>query len=52
MRGINVTTQVIKNLSSFGGKSISSVPSGFTVDRVCSCAAAGGDNMMVVEGHR
>ena len=52
VRGINVTTQVIKNLSSFGGKSISSIPSGFTVDRVYSCAAARGDNMMVVEGHR
>ena len=52
VRGINVTTQVIKNLSSFGGQSISSIPSGFTVDRVYSCASAKGDNMMVVEGHR
>lgn len=52
VRGINVTTQVIKNLSSFGGQSISSIPSGYTVDRVYSCAGQGGDNMMVVEGHR
>ncbi len=52
VRGINVTTQVIKNLSSYGGQSISSIPSGFTVDRVYSCASANGDNLMVVEGHR
>ena len=52
VRGINVTTQVINNLSSFGGHSISSIPSGFVVDRVYSCAALNGDNMMVVEGHR
>ena len=52
VRGINVTTQVIKNLSSYGGQSISSIPSGFTVDRVYSCAGTKGDNMMVVEGHR
>jgi hypothetical protein len=52
VRGINVTTQVVTNLSSFGGQSISSIPSGYTVDRVYSCAAANGDGMMVVEGHR
>jgi hypothetical protein len=52
VHGINVTTAVIKNLSSYGGQSISSIPSGFTVDRVYSCASASGDNMMVVEGHR
>lgn len=52
VRGVNVTTQIVTNLSSFGGRSISSIPSGFIVDRVYSCAAAGGDNMMVVEGHR
>jgi hypothetical protein len=52
VRGINVTTQLISNLSSFGGHSISSIPSGFVVDRVYSCAALNGDNMMVVEGHR
>jgi hypothetical protein len=34
------------------GQSISSIPSGFTVDRVYSCAGTKGDNMMVVEGHR
>ena len=52
VRGINVTTQVVTNLSSFGGHAISSIPSGFVVDRVYSCAALNGDNMMVVEGHR
>ena len=52
VRGINMTTTVIKNLSSFGGNSITSIPSDFIVDRVYSCAAANGDNMMVVEGHR
>jgi len=52
VRGVNVTTTVIKNLSSFGGNSITSIPSDFVVDRVYSCATADGDNMMVVEGHR
>jgi hypothetical protein len=52
VRGINVTTQVVTNLSSFGGQSISSIPSGYIVDRVYSCASANGDGMMVVEGHR
>jgi hypothetical protein len=52
VRGINVTTQVVTNLSSFGGQSISSIPSGYVVDRVYSCAAANGDGMMVIEGHR
>ena len=51
-RGINVTTQIISNLSSIGGRSISSIPSGFVVERVYSCAGPNGDNMMVVEGHR
>jgi FecR-like protein len=52
VRGVNVTTEVVKNLSSFGGHSISAIPSGFVVDRVYSCASANGDAMMVVEGHR
>lgn len=52
VRGINVTTQVVTNLSSFGGHAITSIPSGFVVDRVYSCASPSGDNMMVVEGHR
>jgi hypothetical protein len=52
MRGINVTTQALKYLGSYGGSAISSIPSGFTVDRVYSCAGPGGDNMMVIEGHR
>jgi len=49
---ITVTTQVITTLSSFGGVSISSIPSGYVVDRVYSCSAADGDTLMVVEGHR
>lgn len=52
VRGINVTTEFLSRFSSFGGRSISSIPSGFVVDRVYSCAAANGDDMMVVEGHR
>jgi hypothetical protein len=51
VRGINVTTQVISRLSSLGA-SISSIPSGFIVDRVYSCNGPGGDGMMVIEGHR
>jgi hypothetical protein len=51
VRGINVTTQVISRLGSFGG-SISSMPTGFSVDRVYSCNGPGGDGMMVIEGHR
>src|SRR5437868_144770 len=47
VRGVNVTTQVIKNLSSYGGQTISTIPSGFTVDRLYSCASAGGDNLLV-----
>ncbi|MGA7910368.1 MAG: FecR family protein [Candidatus Dormiibacterota bacterium] len=52
VHGINVTTQVISRLTSFGGNSISSIPSGFIVDRVYSCNTATGDDMMVIEGHR
>ena len=52
VHGIDVRTQVISSFSSVGGNSITSIPSGFVVDRVYSCAAANGDNMMVVEGHR
>ena len=51
VRGVNVTTQVISRLSSLGD-SISSIPSGFIVDRVYSCSGPGGDGMMVIEGHR
>jgi len=50
VRGINVTTQVMSRLSSISG-SITSIPSGFTVDRVYSCATASQDNMLVIEGH-
>lgn len=52
VHGINVTTQVITRLSSFGGQSVSSIPSGFVVDRVYSCTGPNGDNMAVIEGHR
>src|SRR5207249_11155588 len=52
VRGVNVTTQVLRYLGSAGAQSISAIPQDFTVDRVYSCATAGGDNMMVVEGHR
>ncbi len=52
VRGVNVTTQVLKYIGSFGATSISAIPQGFTVDRVYSCAAATGDNVMVIEGHR
>ena len=52
VHGIDVKTEVISAFRSFGAQSIASIPSGFVVDRVYSCAAANGDNMMVVEGHR
>lgn len=51
LRGVNMTTQVLKYLGSFGPISISAIPQDFTVDRVYSCAA-GRDGIMVVEGHR
>lgn len=52
VHGIDVKTDVISTFTQFGGHSISSIPSGFVVDRVYSCATATGDNLMVVEGHR
>ena len=52
VRGVNVTTQVLKYLGSAGTQSISAIPQDFTVDRVYSCAGPSGDNIMVVEGHR
>jgi len=52
LQGVNVTTQVISQLGSFGGASINSMPTGFSVDRVYSCKGPGGDGMMVIEGHR
>ncbi len=52
VRGINVTTQVISKLSSVGGNSITSMPTGFSVDRVYSCSGPGGDDMVILEGHR
>jgi hypothetical protein len=52
VNGINVTTQVITSLSSFGGVSVSSIPSGYEVDRVYSCTAPDGDTLMIIEGHR
>ena len=50
--GINVTTQVISTFTSYGSHSITTIPSGFVVDRVYSCTTATGDGLMVVEGHR
>lgn len=52
VRGINVTTTVISKLSSVGVNSISSMPTDFMVDRVYSCSGPGGDDIMVIEGHR
>ena len=52
VNGVNVTTQVLNYLGSAGKASISTIPQDFTVDRVYSCAGAGGDNIMVIEGHR
>jgi hypothetical protein len=52
VRGINVTTQVISKVSALGGNAISSMPTGFLVDRVYSCNGPGGDGMVVIEGHR
>jgi hypothetical protein len=52
VHGINVTTQLISRLSLVGGNSITSMPAGFIVDRVYSCNGPGGDDMMVIEGHR
>jgi hypothetical protein len=51
VRGINVTTQVLKYLGSAGAQSISTIPQDYAVDRVYSCAA-GNDTLMVIEGHR
>lgn len=52
VRSINVTTQLVSQLTSLGHNSISSLPSGFIVDRVYSCAGPDGDGLMVIEGHR
>jgi hypothetical protein len=43
---------VISRLGSLGPNSITSMPTGFIVDRVYSCNAPGGDDVMVIEGHR
>ncbi|HKV89262.1 MAG TPA: FecR family protein [Candidatus Dormibacteraeota bacterium] len=51
VNGINFTPKVVSYLSSVG-VSLNSLPTGFTVDRVYSCAGADGDTVMVVEGHR
>ena len=52
VRQISVTTAVVSRLSALGGNAISSMPTGFIVDRVYSCNGPGGDGMMVIEGHR
>lgn len=51
VRGVNVTTQIVSRLSA-AGASVSSIPSGFVVDRVYTCNGPGGDDLMVIEGHR
>ena len=50
VKGINLTTQVVSRLTSYGA-SISSIPTDYIVDRVYSCVGPGG-NTMVIEGHR
>lgn len=50
-QGVNVTTQVVSQLTQATGQSVTSIPSDFTVDRVYSCKGPGG-GMMVIEGHR
>jgi hypothetical protein len=52
VRGVNVTTQVLNYLGPGAKESISSIPQDFSVDRVYSCRTAGGDTIMVIEGHR
>jgi FecR protein len=52
LNGINVTPQVLNYLGSAGPRSISAIPQDFIVDRLYSCAGPGGDNIMVIEGHR
>ncbi len=52
LRGVSVTTAVVSRISAFGGSAITSMPTGFSVDRVYSCNGPGGDTMMVMEGHR
>jgi len=49
VRGINITTQVVSRLTA-ANAAISTIPQDYIVDRVYSCAAAGG--LMVIEGHR
>lgn len=52
VQNINVTTQLVSQLTSYAHNSISSLPSGFIVDRVYSCTSPSGDGLMVIEGHR
>jgi hypothetical protein len=47
--GINLTTQIVSRLQA-ANASISTIPQDYIVDRVYSCASAGG--LMVIEGHR
>jgi hypothetical protein len=51
VRGVNVTTQVVSRVTSVTGRSVSSIPTDYTVDRVYSCKGPDGI-MMVIEGHR
>jgi hypothetical protein len=49
-RGLNITTQVVSRLTE-ADKSIATIPTDFSVDRVYSCAGPDG-HLMVIEGHR
>lgn len=51
VQNINVTTELVSQLTSYAHNSVSSLPSGFIVDRVYSCTGPGGDGLMVIEGH-
>ena len=51
VNGIPVTAQVAAQLSRAGGRSLSTVQMGFSVDRVYGCKGPQG-GLMVIEGHR
>jgi len=51
VNGIPVTSQVAAQLAKYGGRSLTTVDMGFSVDRVYGCKGAQG-GLMVIEGHR
>jgi hypothetical protein len=51
VNGINVTSQVAQQLAKAGGRSLSSIDMGFSIDRVYGCKGPQG-GLMVIEGHR